>query len=94
MSSLAHRQAYARGVSFTPDSLVVELSDGRSVSAPLEWFPKLRDASEAQRRDWSLVGRGVGIRWESLDEDISVEGLLNPEAAYLPAPQREGPRGP
>lgn len=54
----------------------VQLSDGREISVPLEWFPRLRDASEKQRKDWRLIGKGVGIHWEQLDEDISVEALL------------------
>ena len=58
------------------DMLNVDLSDGRSISAPLEWFPKLRDATQAHRDNWRLIGGGVGIHWEDLDEDISVAGLL------------------
>jgi hypothetical protein len=58
--------------------LVVELEDGRSVHVPLEWFPKLRDAAPEDLADWRLVGRGVGIHWPKLDEDISVRGLLLP----------------
>jgi len=56
--------------------LRIELADGREISVPLEWFPSLRDATEAQRSNWRLIGRGVGIHWEDLDEDISVAGLL------------------
>lgn len=63
-------------LSFTPDALKVVLADGREVSAPLEWFPRLRDANEQQRKNWRLIGRGIGIHWEEIDEDISVKGLL------------------
>ena len=63
-------------VSFTADSLVVTLADGRTVSAPLEWFPRLLRATAKQRRNWRLIGRGVGIHWEDVDEDISVRSLL------------------
>ena len=63
-------------VSFTADSLVVALADGRTVSAPLEWFPRLLRANAKQRRNWRLIGRGVGIHWEDVDEDISVRSLL------------------
>jgi hypothetical protein len=56
--------------------LRVRLADGREIAAPLEFFPRLRDASPEQRRDWELIGDGYGIHWESLDEDISVPGLL------------------
>ena len=58
------------------NQLVIVLSDGREISVPLEWFSKLRDASENQRANWRLIGKGVGVHWEEIDEDISVEGLL------------------
>lgn len=58
------------------EMLHVQLSDGRQISVPMEWFPRLRDATPAQRQDWRLIGRGVSIHWEDIDEDISVEGLL------------------
>ncbi len=63
-------------LSFTSDALKVVLADGREVSAPLEWFPRLRDANEQQRKNWRLIGRGIGIHWEDVDEDISVRSLL------------------
>lgn len=56
--------------------LRVTLADGREISAPLEYFPRLRDASSEQRKGWEIIGRGYGIHWEELDEDISVRGLL------------------
>ncbi len=71
-------------VSFTRDSLHVVLADGREISVPLEWFPRLRDATDQQRRKWRLIGRGIGIHWPDADEDISVEGLLR----GAPAPRR------
>ena len=58
------------------DMLHVRLSDGREVSAPLEWFPRLRDASEEHRAHYRLIGGGVGLHWPDIDEDISVESLL------------------
>lgn len=58
------------------DALHVRLADGREISAPLEWFPRLRDASPEQRGRWRPIGGGVGIHWPDLDEDISVAGLL------------------
>jgi len=67
----------ALDVSFTRDSLRVTLADAREVSVPLEWFPRLRKATPAQRKNWRLIGGGIGIRWEDLDEDISVETLLS-----------------
>ena len=68
--------ADAVDVTFTKDALVVTLADGRSVSAPLEWFPRLLRATASQRGDWRLIGGGVGIHWEAVDEDISVRSLL------------------
>jgi hypothetical protein len=64
-------------LSFSSDSLRVVLADGREVQAPLEWFPRLRDASDNQRKKWRLIGRGIGIHWEEIDEDISVNSLLS-----------------
>ena len=64
-------------LSFTADSIRVVLADGREVTAPLEWFPRLRDADEKQRKNWRLIGRGVGVHWEDIDEDISVKSLLS-----------------
>jgi hypothetical protein len=69
-------KAYATGVRFGPKMLHVQLTDGRVISAPLEWFPKLRNATAAQRSQWSLIGKGIGIHWDDLDEDLSVAGLL------------------
>ena len=66
----------AEGVTVTTDTLVVELSDGRTISVPLAWFPRLLHATLEERNKWRLIGRGHGIHWENLDEDISVEGLL------------------
>ncbi|MCD6567787.1 MAG: DUF2442 domain-containing protein [Dehalococcoidia bacterium] len=66
----------ATNVWFGADRMHVQLSDGREVAIPLEWFPSLRNAAEEQRNKWRLIGHGVGIHWEELDEDISVEGLL------------------
>jgi len=63
-------------IEFDSRSLVVHLEDGRSLSVPLEWFPKLRDARPEQRGNWRLVGQGIGINWPDLDEDLSVGALL------------------
>ncbi len=57
-------------------ALRVELADGREIVAPLEWFPRLRDATAAQRANWRPIGGGVGMHWPELDEDLSVAGLL------------------
>jgi hypothetical protein len=66
-------------VSASENALRVFLSDGREISVPLNWFPRLVAGTPRQRRRWELIGRGVGIHWEDLDEDISVESLLTPE---------------
>lgn len=66
----------AEGVTVTEDTLAVDLSDGRSISVPLAWFPRLLHASPAERKNWRLIGKGQGIHWAEIDEDISVEGLL------------------
>ena len=79
MSISAPESPRALRVEILQGYLVVHLEDGRTVSVPLEWFPKLRDASPDALGDWRLVGRGVGIHWPKLDEDLSVRGLLGPE---------------
>lgn len=61
---------------FTEDMFYVRLDDGRELGTPLEWFPKLRNASDEQRKNWRLIGNGTGIHWESLDEDLSVPKLI------------------
>ena len=66
----------AENVSITEDSLSVDLSDGRTVSVPLAWFPRLLHATREERENWRLIGKGQGIHWKDIDEDISVEGLL------------------
>jgi len=66
----------AESVTLTSDTLTVELSDGRSLSVPLAWFPRLVHATSTERKSWRLIGRGRGIHWEKLDEDISIDGLL------------------
>jgi hypothetical protein len=63
-------------VSVNEDAILVRLADGREISAPLAWYPRLLDATPEQRNRWRLIGGGYGINWEELDEDISVRGLL------------------
>jgi len=63
-------------VSISDDTLTVELSDGRAISVPLEWYPRLVHGTPEERKHWRLIGRGEGIHWRDLDEDISVEGLV------------------
>ena len=71
----------ATSVECTDDELIVALSDGRTLSVPLAWFPRLLDATSAELADWRLIGGGEGIRWQALDEDLSVRGLLRGEPA-------------
>ena len=66
----------AENVKVTDDTLSVNLSDGRTISVPLEWFPRLVHATVEERNNWRLIGKGHGIHWEDIDEDISVKGLL------------------
>jgi len=66
-------------VKVTKEELIIYLEDGRTLSAPLEWFPRLRDAGMQELTKWELIGGGIGIHWEELDEDLSVKGLLEVE---------------
>ena len=75
-SGVATETAAAQSVRVTDRALVVELRDGRVVSVPLAWYPRLAEGSPRERRRWELLGPGIGIHWPDLDEDISVEGLL------------------
>ena len=66
----------AEVVAVTEDTLQVELSDGRTISVPLAWYPRLVHAVKEERERWELIGKGQGIHWPDLDEDINVEGLI------------------
>jgi hypothetical protein len=78
MSTLANKSVnvLASKVWFSKDMLYVLLQDEREIGVPLLWFPRLRKASEEQHKDWRFIGNGVGIHWESIDEDISISALL------------------
>ena len=75
-SAVEIRQARAQAVKVTDDGLTVDLADGRTITVPLAWYPRLLQASPAERGNWRFVGDREGIHWPDLDEDISVEGLL------------------
>ncbi len=75
-----------KSVRFTDDTLVVDLLDGRTISVPLVWYPRLLSATPAQRANWRLAGGGFGIHWPDVDEDLSTEGLLR----GAPAPRASG----
>lgn len=66
----------AESVSVTEETLSVDLSDGRTISVPTAWYPRLLNATLRERKNWRLIGRGHGIHWEDIDEDISVEGIV------------------
>ena len=71
-----------KAVRFTRESLVVDMMDGRSISVPLNWYPKLLKATAKQRASWEICGGGYGIHWPEIDEDLSTEGLLRGASAY------------
>jgi len=80
MSTLAEKsEVLAVDVSCSAHTLSVTLADGRTISAPLAWFPRLLEATSDQREEWELIGGGIGIHWEAIDEDISIASLLQPE---------------
>jgi len=81
ISAVEIRLPKAEDVRVTEDTLTVELSDGRTISVPLEWFPRLVHATPEEINKWRLIGEGRGIHWEDIDEDISVEGLLAGKAS-------------
>ena len=74
-------------VAFTDDALSVSLGDGRVISVPLVWYPRLLNATPAQRENWKIAGGGYGIHWPDVDEDLSTEGLLR----GAPAPKSHSP---
>ena len=77
MSTLLEmREAVAQNVTVTEDTLVVELADGRTISVPLAWYPRLLHGTPQERAVWRLIGQGQGIHWPEIDEDISVENIL------------------
>jgi len=73
--------ATATSVHVTDETLSVELSDGRTIAVPLDWFPRLTHATAKERKSWRLIAGGHGIHWPELDEDISVENLLSGKAS-------------
>mgnify|MGYP006451199571 CR=1 FL=1 len=77
MSTLKiEKEIFAKAISFTEDSMVVYLDDGRSISVPLAWYPRLNSGTAKEREHYELIGDGEGIHWPDLDEDISVEGII------------------
>ena len=77
MNSLVlNKSKKAIDILFSNDKLIVVLEDGRELSVPLEWFPRLRNATLSQLNKWRLIGNGEGVHWEEIDEDLLVENLL------------------
>ena len=66
----------AKAVAISKTTISVDLSDGRTISIPINWYPRLLHATEEERKNWKLLGKGEGIHWPELDEDISVESLI------------------
>jgi hypothetical protein len=75
-SGIELREVSARSVTLNDEALTVDLADGRTITAPLAWFPRLAHGTAAERANWRLIGGGEGVHWPDLDEDISVESLL------------------
>ncbi len=75
-TSVSKVEPMASEVWFDANMMHVRLLDGREISVPLEWFPRLRSATDDQKKKWRLIGKGIGIHWEELDEDISIASLL------------------
>ena len=89
MGTLAIRaDERVRNVYFTEDTISVDIMDGRTITVPLVWYPKLLAASPEQLEKWQVAGGGYGIHWEEIDEDLSTEGLLR--GAPAPRSQFEG----
>jgi hypothetical protein len=85
-TSISSSPALARDVKISATEVTVHLTDGRTISVPLVWYPRLLAATPAQRDRWELLGNGEGIHWPDLDEDLSVGGFLR--GARAPAPRR------
>ena len=74
--SVISKSKNAVDVLFSDSKMTVILEDGRELSVPLEWFPRLRKATQEQLKKWGFIGKGEGVHWEEIDEDISIENLL------------------
>src|SRR5688572_15780329 len=75
-TSASDIRATAAGVEVTDDAIVVDLHDGRTIAAPIGWYPRLSHGTAEERRNFQIIGKGEGIHWPDLDEDVSVENLL------------------
>jgi Protein of unknown function (DUF2442) len=84
MSTVVSAEASIARVEVSEDTITAHLADGRVISVPLAWSWRLSDATPAQRANWRLIGRGHGVHWPDIDEDISAEGMLNGTPAHRP----------
>jgi hypothetical protein len=75
-TSVAEIEARGVAVEVTDDELIVQLADGRRIATPLVWYPRLLHATVEQRQEWEFIGDGIGIHWPSVDEDLSIVGML------------------
>lgn len=92
MSTLERaNEPLAIGLEVTDDELIVSLADGRRLSVPIAWYPRLANATSDQRRNWEVIGPGVGFHWPDVDEDLSVEGMLR--GAPAPGVRPQVPQG-
>ena len=89
-STLKEREALAQRIRITANELCIELVDCRTVSVPVQWYPRLAHGSTAERQNWQIIGRGGGVHWPDLDEDIAIEDLLagRPSGESQPSFQR------
>jgi len=80
--AVVEREAVASGVVVTEDELTISLLDGRRISVPLVWYPRLSHATQMEREKYELIGRGTGIHWPLIDEDLSVSGILKGNPSF------------
>ena len=80
--TIVEREAIASKIDITEDELVVSLVDGRRISVPLAWYPRLSNGTERERKEYELIGRGTGIHWPLLDEDLSISGILKGNPSF------------
>lgn len=84
--SVDEKTAIAQDVRFEADGVTVLLTDGRRITTPLSWYPRLAKATPEQRRNWRFIGTGEGIHWPDVDEDLSIAGMLRGSPATVPGP--------
>ena len=83
----------ATGITLHAESMTVDINDGRSITVPFSWYPRLRDATLKERSNWRLIGIGRGIHWEDVDEDISLQSMLEGRVAWELVRERQAVTG-